>query len=132
MAAAITFTCKKCGYQIESWDDGNPYIETPRGKRYHFYHPCEDSQIREIVQKILKREPTEVEISEMLQNNSGNEGDYLCLECLKLGKRDSDKDNMICRSCKSNRIIGVGTFSGQKCPKCNKGKLDKGECSGIS
>jgi DNA-directed RNA polymerase subunit RPC12/RpoP len=86
MAEQTTFTCKKCGYQVESWSDGNPYIQGPNGKRHYYYHPCEDDQIRDIVGKILKRDPSEAEIREMLDNHSGNEADYLCLECLKISK----------------------------------------------
>ena len=44
MAAQITFRCSKCGFSVESWDDGNPYIEGPDGKRHQFYHPGEDGQ----------------------------------------------------------------------------------------
>ncbi len=132
MAAQITFTCTSCGFSVESWDDGNPYIEGPDGKRHHFYHPCEDQQIRKIVSKIIAHSPDENEIEEMLRLHAGNESDYICLECLKFCKRDGLKDELRCSSCRSASIVNPSALGGQACPSCHKGAFDEGRMTSVS
>ena len=132
MAACITFTCSGCGFSVDSWDDGNPYIEAPNRHRYHFYHPCESGQIKDIIAKILGHTPTQSEIDMMLEEFSGNESDYICRDCLKFTKRNEEIDELRCGSCGSANIQRTHELGGILCPSCGKAKFDEGHMTAIS
>lgn len=38
-------TCDKCGFEVDAWDDGNPYVQDSKGKRHYFYHPTNEWDI---------------------------------------------------------------------------------------
>jgi DNA-directed RNA polymerase subunit RPC12/RpoP len=132
MAEETIFTCLKCGFAVASWSDGNPYIEAPDGARYNFCHPGEDLQIKEIVKNIVGHEPTEKEIEETLDKHAGNEGEFLCRECFEISTLDPDRDPMRCEKCSSKKVVPTFKLGGRVCPKCKKGKFDKGSAEAIS
>ena len=132
MASQTIFTCVKCGFSVEAWDDGNPYIEAPDGQRFHFYHPSADGQIEKIVSGILGHAATQVEIHEMLQNQAGNESDYLCLDCGKMSMHDPKKDKRSCANCGSKKLADVNRLGGRPCPSCKEGQFDIGRPGAIS
>lgn len=132
MAACIAFTCPSCGFSIEHWDDGNPYVESPDGKRHFFYHPCEEEQLEEIVGKILGHFPSRYEIEETIKTSSGNESTYLCMGCLKLSQRDPKRDEVICKHCACDDLVETGMLGGKPCPSCKSEVLDQGKMTAIS
>jgi DNA-directed RNA polymerase subunit RPC12/RpoP len=132
MAARMEFTCSNCGFKVESWGDGNPYIQDPQGKRHFFYHPCEEEQWRKIVGDIVGHAPSQEEIDEHLQKHSGNEGVFICRKCLETTRLDEDKDTMVCGRCGAKRLLNQGRVAGKVCFSCKKGKFSKGRMTAIS
>ena len=132
MAARLTFRCLGCGFSVDSWDDGNPYIEDRQGKRHHFYHPCEDMQIREIVGRILGRKPKQGEIDEMVKLHSGNESNFICTDCLKIMPKDPKKDALVCDHCQGQRLVRTHALAGTPCPACKVGRFGRGDMTAIS
>jgi len=45
MAMSIIYSCDKCGFEVDAWDDGNPYVQDSKGKRHYFYHPTNEMDI---------------------------------------------------------------------------------------
>jgi len=46
MAACIQFTCSSCGFSVQAWDEGNPYIQFPGLRKPHyFYHPSGERMV---------------------------------------------------------------------------------------
>lgn len=132
MAACITSTCQSCGFSVENWDDGNPYVESPDGKRHYFYHPGEEEQLEGIMGGILGHFPSRDEINEVLKTSSGNESTYLCTGCLKLSQRDPERDEVTCQHCGCGDLVETGKLGGRPCPSCKSGKMDQGEMKAIS
>lgn len=135
MAMSTIYTCDKCGFEVDAWDDGNPYVQDSKGKRHYFYHP--ENEI-EIMGKLLepKTLPTsdseECEESEpFFEIHTGNAPDHLCRKCGKISKIDPEMDKMICKKCKSDEVTEVTSLAGLKCPKCS-GHFDQGSEGGIS
>jgi hypothetical protein len=112
VAQCLLFVCNKCGFSIEGWDDGNPYIENSNGKRKYYYHPEEPPKIS-------------------LTFSFGNAPDYVCRKCGKISKIDPDKDAMQCRKCKSEAVEEIYNLGGKKCLKCD-GQFSQGESIAIS
>ena len=131
MAMRITYTCTECAFSVDDWDDGNPYIQGARGRRYHFYHPSREEQMDAIIRKVLGHTPDEEEKKAFLEKNCGNESTYLCGECAAVSRRDAERDRLMCRKCRSANIRLTNELEGTACPKCKKGTL-KGKPSAIS
>ncbi len=131
MSACFEFTCDRCGFSVESWDGGNPYIEYPKGKRHHFYHPGEDDQINKIARTIVGHEPTRQECADVLKKYGGNESDFICRSCLKIHQYDERKDPLVCKHCGGESIESTFQLAGKKCLKCN-GIFSEGEFTAIS
>ena len=106
MAMQTIFTCTQCGFEMEAWDEGNPYIQGPDGTRHHFYHPCADSEIASIVQEILGRELTGAEVREVLRKHSGNEPEHICLDCGVIAMMNEQEAKAPCASCGGKRAPG--------------------------
>ena len=116
MSMAKLFFCSKCNFEIEVWDDGNPYIIYPLRKRNYFYHP---DNVDDFIKQITGNNFS-VELMNDLKNNfSGNAPNHICLDCGKVRKIDPDKDIMECKTCKSKNIIDTYNLKHKKCPFCN-------------
>ena len=131
MASSFVFTCDRCGYSIEAWDEGNPYIEFPAGNRHFFYHPGEMEEIRNITRKIIGREPTREDCDSALKQFSGNETDYICRTCQMESRFDPRKDPHACKHCGSSDVVAIFTLTGKKCIKC-EGTFSEGKFACIS
>lgn len=131
MAECLKYTCDSCGFSLEAWDEGNPYIEYPAGNRQHFYHPEEDYEIRRIAESILSREPTSEDCERILREYAGNEPDHICYDCQTVFRLDPDKDALVCKQCGSGRNEKIYGISGKKCVKCD-GTFSEGEFLAIS
>jgi len=132
VAACLTFKCSNCGFSVDSWDDGNPYVEDPRGKRHYFHHPCEEEQIREIAGRVLGRTPKREEIDEMVKLHGGNESNFICADCLRITQRNPSKDALVCGDCHSSRLVRTHELGGTRCLSCEVGQFDGGNLAAIS
>ena len=131
MAACYKFTCNKCGFAIESWDEGNPYIEYPKGQRQYYYHPEESDEIERIASEILGHFPTRPERDAVLHTYGGNAANFICRECESLTKLDPEVDPLLCASCGSSNILETRDIAGKKCIRCD-GTFSQGEFAAIS
>lgn len=131
MAMSIIYTCEACGFIVDAWDDGNPYVEHPKGKRKYFYHPNDEDipLLRPPVE--IPEESSPEEVDELLYYHVGNAPDHLCLKCGKISLIDPEMDKMICKKCKSDEVTELTSLAGKKCPKCS-GHFDQGSEGGIS
>jgi len=115
MASNLIFTCDKCGFSVESWDDGHPYIEFPKGKRNYYYHPGEMDVISEMAEKILGHEANYRERDEVLRKYGGAASDFICRKCEHVSILDSAKDRLICSVCGSEDVQQTWTLAKSKC-----------------
>ena len=135
MAMSIIYTCEACGFEVDAWDDGNPYVQDSKGERHYFYHP--ENEI-DIMVKLLEPKPLPTSNSEeseesdpIFETHTGNAPDHLCLKCGKISQIDPEMDKMICKKCKSDEVTELTSLAGKKCPKCS-GHFDQGSEGGIS
>ena len=131
MAYCLTFTCPKCGFSVDSWDEGNPYILDLKNVRRYFYHPGERKVIEKVTNAINGRECTEDEREKILTERCGSSPDHICRKCGKITKLDPTKDVLVCSKCKSDQLEATYGLSGKKCIKCD-GVFTKGENTMIS
>ena len=135
MAMSIIYTCDKCGFEVDAWDDGNPYVQDSKGKRHYYYHPTNHMDImEEVLAKMPPHIPSseESEESELIYDtHTGNAPDHLCLKCGKISKIDPEVDKMICKKCQSDEVTELTSLAGKHCPKCS-GHFDQGSEGGIS
>ena len=138
MAMSTIYTCEACGFEVDAWDDGNPYVQDSKGKRHYYYHPTNHMNIMgEVLEpKTLttsnSEESEESEESELVYDtHTGNAPDHLCLGCGKISKIDPEVDKMICKKCKSDEVTELTSLAGKKCPECS-GHFDQGSEGGIS
>lgn len=131
MGASCIYTCNSCGFSLEAWDDGNPYIEFPKGKRNHFYHPGEDEVIKRVTRLIVGHAPTSEECDAALRQYAGNETDHICRSCRKETKFDPEKDAHACTRCGSADVEEMCKLAGKKCIKCD-GTFSEGQFHAIS
>ena len=131
MASSIIFTCKQCGFSVEAWDDGNPYIEYPKGKRTYFYHPGGEHKVVRVAKQILGHSPDPDELEMIYRKYSGNAPDHICRACGETSKVDPDKDEKLCSSCGSKKIEDLYNLGGTKCIKC-PGTFSEGSMGAIS
>jgi len=115
MAISLRFVCDTCGLSVEGWDDGNPYVEYPSGKRRYCYHPSGDEDMRLVAMKALEKVETREEIKTFLkrlvrlQTHMENESvsGRLCLDCGRITlitASHPDKDKTVCSQCKSANV----------------------------
>jgi len=102
MAAGFLFKCGNCGFEIEAWDDGNPYYFDENGKKVYAYHPSREWE------KCI-----------------GNDSDYLCLSCGRKFKADPERKEVKCTRCRSKNAAETMELGGKRCPKCKKGEFQQ-------
>jgi len=80
MAACYKLACNRCDYAIEIWDEGNPYAQDWRGRRWFIYHP---HLFEGVVHEYERHEGRFVsqEEKEQLLRHSGNASEHVCLTC---------------------------------------------------
>ena len=123
MSACFEFRCPACGFEIEAWDSGNPYIIDDDGLRHFFYHPAESDVIEPVVARSRwAAGKSALEIEAELPNHVGCMEDVICLECAATAQVDYDECNRRCATCGSetHRILELG---GKRCPKCKQGRF---------
>lgn len=120
MAAQSIHFCTRCGYTIDAWDDGHPYIEYPPGKRNYYYHPCEPGDLEKIARRFYGRAASQEEIESMWRSHCGNESVFVCRDCRKTSRIDPRRDAVVCASCHSVRVEDVCGLSGK--PRLNCGE----------
>jgi len=132
MAMCLRFTCDNCGFYQEGWDEGNPYIEFPNGKRNYYYHPSNEILVGDLRLNIDNPETSDNELKELIENGvKGNASDYICRDCERVSKIDSDRDEVQCSRCKSRAVEEIFELAGKKCVRCD-GNFSMGEFTAIS
>ncbi|MEZ6044248.1 MAG: hypothetical protein R3C11_01410 [Planctomycetaceae bacterium] len=99
MAYGKYFVCDHCGFTIQAWDEGNPYILDIDGKKQYVYHP--DPRRYEAI---------------------GVDLPHLCLDCGCNHNVDQGKPYSCIRCWSTNRVDSY-LLEGHICPKCKKGKF---------
>lgn len=117
---SLKFVCDTCGFSVEGWDDGNPYVEFPSGKRKYCYHPSMEEDMRVAAMEALEKAETRKEIKAFLtilpkmQMHLGNVPVCLCFDCGRITTFGSDKDKIMCAQCKSANVYDalkeIGAF----------------------
>lgn len=132
MAACTEYSCSHCGFKVEAWDDGNPYLTDTEGKRHFFYHPGGDLEAREFYQQQAGCAAVqEDEYRAFWQERGGNESNLICLHCGRQTRRDPERDSLRCTGCRQQALLVVNELEGRACPKCGKGVFH-GEMGAIS
>jgi ribosomal protein L37AE/L43A len=131
MAMSLIFICEQCGFSVEGWDDGNPYILNSKGKRVYFYHPGGEAVLGKVVGEILGPIYTDEARDEVLATRTGNASDHICLKCAKTFKLDPDRDEMECPKCHHMEVVEVYLIAGKPCPKCQS-TMPEGQVGAIS
>lgn len=102
MAEAHRSVCSGCGYSIEAWSDGNPYVLDESDRKRHVYHPNHPEA--PIV---------------------GNDVPHLCLSCGRKFKVDTRRPVRNCPKCGSDDLCDTFELTGKPCPKCKKGSFTR-------
>ena len=104
MAMGRRFTCERCGFSIEAWDEGNPYYIDKRGKKRYAYHPDPERE-----------------------RCTGIESPHLCLTCGIEFPIDSNAPVNVCPKCQSAEIADTFDLESRVCPACETGtfKIDR-------
>ncbi len=131
MALCLRFTCDQCGFHVDSWDDGNPYVEDQRGKRHYFYHPSREQRLRELARGILGHEPTDQDLRELCKRSGGNAADHICTACGTIQGIDPERDQLCCCKCKEPSVIPTWELAGAECLKCG-GRFASGLMHAVS
>ncbi|MBB5037223.1 hypothetical protein [Prosthecobacter dejongeii] len=132
MAECTDFSCNVCGFKIESWSDGHPYLTDGSGKRHFFYHPGDEDECREFYQKEMGRlRVVEKDYLAFWRDRGGCEVSLICLHCGRQTQRDPERDTMRCTHCRRNELMDTQELEGRSCPKCKRGAFC-GEFGGIS
>jgi DNA-directed RNA polymerase subunit RPC12/RpoP len=100
VASCVTFICEKCGKNVESWDDGNPYWIDEKGEKHYAYHP--DRERSRCI---------------------GNDSPHLCLSCGKECMVDSRAPITSCPNCQAESLVDNYELGGKPCPFCKDGKF---------
>lgn len=131
MAMSTIYTCDKCGFKVDAWDDGNPYVEHPKGKRKYFYHPNDEDipLLRPLME--IPEESSPEEVDALLYYHVGNAPDHLCCSCAEISQVDPEVDKLVCQHCGSDKVIDLMKMAGKKCPKCS-GHFDQGSAGAVS
>lgn len=132
MALRTTFTCTHCQFDIDSWDEGSPYLLCDDGFRFYFCHPCEHSDWRRCFERETGKQPaSDEELMSFVSARACHEAHYLCLHCARQTKRDPKRDSLLCTGCKKSALKDLCELEGIPCPKCKTGTFH-GEMTAIS
>jgi hypothetical protein len=133
MAGCYTFSCDHCGFSVDSWEDGNRYLEWPIGTRNYLYHPSDIDETERLMREIYGHSPTPDEYMTAFRRYGGNETEFLCCGCLAISRIDEKRDLRVCSSCKSAALREIGNrLAATECPKCRQGHFDAGKMTGVS
>jgi|GEM_PF-2829394 len=91
MAMSESYKCQSCGFAIEAWDDGNPYVSTKDGRRHYFYHPGGIEDVHPVLIEEAGRELSAAELEEIVKERVGIAADHLCPDCGSESKLDESR-----------------------------------------
>ena len=124
MSCMYIHKCPTCGFEIEAWEDGNPYIRDDKGKPRFYYHPGGEEDRIKILEECRWAEcksPEELEV--LLNKKSGVMSEFICMDCCKFFKTDAEKHTPWCRKCGSQNVMNITELAGVRCPKCRMGNF---------
>jgi hypothetical protein len=122
MAACYKLACNRCDYAVEIWDEGNPYAQDWRGRRWFIYHP---HLFEGVVHEYERHEGRFVsqEEKEQLLRHCGNASEHVCLTCGRITWIDPRVEPLRCWWCDGAAIQGLALV-GQTCPQCKAGVIE--------
>jgi len=132
MAGCYTFTCDRCGFSVDSWEDGNRYLEWPIGTRNYLYHPDDIKETERLMQEIYGRSSTPEENERAFRRYGANETEFLCYDCLTISRLDVEIEPRVCASCKSSALRTASRLAKTKCPRCRQGNFADGQITAVS
>ncbi len=92
MAGCYTFSCDHCGFSVDSWEDGNRYLEWPIGTRNYLCHPSDIDETERLMREIYGHSPTPDEYMTAFRRYGGNETEFLCCGCLAISRIDEKRE----------------------------------------
>lgn len=98
MAEAREMACSNCGQRHLAWDEGDPWVRLPNGRKRYVYHPDPLTELRE-----------------------GVDMECLCLGCGRTSRRDPSRAPWRCHGCGSRGVSQIADLAGCECPHCRKG-----------
>ena len=134
MASSCIHRCPACGFRLEAWDDGSPYILDDKGRPRFFHHPCEVEGRNEILASCEWAQGREgADLARLVEARSGVMEDFICLQCARRFKCDSGRKTPKCPRCGSEDVHDQYLLGGVTCPKCRRGRFpDTPEQGAIS
>ncbi len=134
MSACYLHVCPACGFEVEAWDDGHPYIVDDAGRRHFFYHPAERDVIDPIVAKSAwAKGLTYDELQTEVPRHLGNMAETICGDCGAEDRTDRGPNGFVCGKCGSHQVWDLMELAGKPCPKCKTGRFsDEPQLGGIS
>ncbi|MFO0915332.1 MAG: hypothetical protein U0795_20390 [Pirellulales bacterium] len=100
MALVMHFVCSRCRFDVEAWEIGRPYFVDENGQKEYIPHPT----------------PIPLELRPRVRL----EGDFLCLGCAKVLRRDQG-DTSPCPRCRGIDVLEATELEGKTCPRCHQG-----------
>jgi hypothetical protein len=122
MAQGWINVCTHCGYTLEAWDEGNPFIfgelyfdddNMTRLRKEYVYHPSPRAGMHIV----------------------GNDFRHLCVDCGRkfycdvIALEAEGRERPACLKCGGPNAIPFDKLPGKPCPKCRKGHFEVDENS---
>lgn len=112
-----SYTCNKCGLELNDHISDRFYAINDEGKRIMCHHPLERKRAYEILGKDISEEE--------FKARTGAMHPYICLDCAKEFQMDKMRDLHQCPFCFSKHYEMVPYMGGKNCPKCKEGIIIK-------
>jgi hypothetical protein len=122
MAACYKLACNRCDYAVEIWDEGNPYAQDWRGRRWFIYHPHFFKEVAYEYERHEGRFVSQEEKDQLLWHR-GNAVEHVCLTCGRITWIDRRFDSLQCWWCDGAVIRGFA-LAGLTCPRCCEGVIE--------
>lgn len=134
MPNLFTSKCNKCDFETSMSAGGHLFVRDENGNKVACGHPIEHYKISEVL-KIPKDdafawlmqdfEKITPETKKKIDDNTGMDYQYICLDCLSETFLDPKKEELKCSKCGSTNLKHVAELENQVCPKCKEGVVQK-------
>jgi DNA-directed RNA polymerase subunit RPC12/RpoP len=112
-----SYTCNKCGLELNDHISDRFYAVNNEGKRIMCIHPAERRMAYDILGKNISEEEFNERTGVMLP--------YVCLDCAKEFQMDKERDQLQCPFCFGKHYEMVPYMGGKNCPRCKDGIIIK-------
>lgn len=134
MPAMFVSQCNKCGFKTSMSSGGYMYALDENGNKVICPHPGEASVMSKVLEIpreeatifiLGKYEKLSKETKEKIRARLGRNFQHICLDCLAEVFLDKKRDEIKCDKCGSTNLKYVADLTGQSCPKCKEGTIEK-------